>query len=131
MQPMVASGEMFQSVLISNLIASGVPGLDRSAKEIGTSESDSAMEMIANSWKPSIPTDGIRYCASVTEPRSTNRYIESVRARLELVTRALSQLSTTANKPAKHSPWASRIENQNHGTIKSAIAIDATEAIAA
>ena len=73
MQPIVASGEMFHSALMSNLIASGAPGLERSAKEIGTSDRVSAIETMANSWNPSMPTVGIRYCAAVTEPRSTRR----------------------------------------------------------
>ena len=73
MQPTVASGEMFQSFLTSKRIASGTVGLERSASEIGTSDSDSAMATMAKSSKPPMPMPGMRYCAAVTEPRSTRR----------------------------------------------------------
>jgi hypothetical protein len=57
--------------------------------------------------------------------------MESVRARFEFVTRALSQLSTTANSPAKQRPCTRRIRNQNGGTINSTMAMEAADAIAA
>ncbi|MNU02589.1 hypothetical protein D3C72_2463420 [compost metagenome] len=54
-----------------------------------------------------------------------------MRARVELVTRAFSQLSTTANRPAKHTPCTSRMENQLVGWMNSTMQIEAAEAIAA
>ncbi len=50
MQPTVASGETFQSALMSKRTASGADGLERSANEIGTSDRVRAIEMMANSW---------------------------------------------------------------------------------
>ncbi|MCY1238687.1 hypothetical protein D9M72_514390 [compost metagenome] len=74
---------------------------------------------------------GMTYCAAVTDPRSTRRYTESVRARLALVTLAFSQLSTVANRQAKQMPASSRIRNHISGLMTSTIEMAAAEAIAA
>ncbi|MNU09604.1 hypothetical protein D3C72_2562720 [compost metagenome] len=46
-------------------------------------------------------------------------------------TRALSQLSTTANRPAKQMPCKSRMMNHGVGWMNSTMQIEAAEAMAA
>ena len=130
MQPMTASGEMRHTANRLNGTCLGGAGLDFSASDIGTIDSASAMAMSEKIAGPCMPTTGMTYCASVTEPRSTKRYTESVRARLEFVTCALIQLSMVANRQATAMPMRKRIANQKNGSVTRTMVMDAADAMA-